>query len=407
MKSFKKIGLLSILSIFTLEVNAFNNENLKPILGKKLFHDKSLSLNKTMSCATCHNPEHAFIDTRFKNSIHPVYGAVSIGDDEVALGGRNTPTISYAKFSPKFHFDHTSKSYVGGQFADGRAKGLARQAMGPPLNPVEMMMPNKESVIKRIKQDPFYRVGFKKLFGKRIFNNTNKAYKSMGKLIASYERSKEISPFDSKYDRFLNCKKEGNNDEFCYIKGEWTEVEKLGMNAFFKSPRSNCRNCHTLKSPFKKRETFTDYKYYNIGVPRNLQLLREKGLPSTHVDHGIYGREDIDDASLDGAFKTPTLRNIAVTAPYMHNGVFKELRTVLAFYIHISNLDENGNSPIPNNPETGMPWGEPEVVNTVRHDILDTTITTPSPITPEQIIDGLEAFFKTLTDKKYEHLLTN
>ena len=432
MKSFKKIGLLSILSIFTLEANSFNNEflmdlekkhinfglfdkseqnfksnkKLKRILGKILFYDKSLSLNKTMSCASCHNPKHAFIDARFKNSLHPVGGAVSIGDDGVALGGRNSPTLSYAKFSPKFHFDHASKSYVGGQFHDGRARGLARQAMGPPLDSNEMMMPNKKSVIKRIEQNPYYRIGFKKVFGKRIFKNNNKAYEAMGKLIASYERSKEFSPFDSKYDRFLECKKRGNNDEFCYIKGKWTEAEKLGMNAFFKSPRSNCRTCHTLKSPFKKRETFTDYKYYNIGVPRNPQLLSKKGLSSTHVDHGIYGREDIDDASLDGAFKTPTLRNIAVTAPYMHNGVFKELRTVLAFYIHISNLDESGNSPIPNNPETGMPWGEPEVENTIRHDILDNTTTTPSPITPEQIIVGLEAFFKTLTDKKYEHLLT-
>lgn len=429
MKSFKKIGLLIIFSMLTLEADPFNNgflvnlekkhikfglfdksnkngdcsnnkRRLKRILGKKLFNDKSLSLNKTISCASCHNPKHAFIDTRFKDSIHPVDGAVSIGDDGVALGGRNTPTISYAKFSPKFHFDHASNSYVGGQFHDGRARGLTRQAMGPPLNLNEMMMPNKKSVIKRIKQDPFYRIGFKKVFGKRIFKNDNKAYKAMGKLIASYEKSKEFSPFNSKYDRFLKCKKRGNNDEFCYVKGEWTEEEKLGMNAFFKAPKSNCRNCHTLESPFKKHETFTDYKYYNIGVPRNQQVLEEKGLSSTHVDHGIYGREDIDDESLDGAFKTPTLRNIAVTGPYMHNGVFKDLRTVIEFYVHISNLDESGNSPIPNNPETAMPWGEPNVENTIRHDILDTL-----PIMPERSIVGMEAFLKTLTDKKYEYLL--
>ena len=106
-------------------------------LGEVLFFDKSISFNKTQSCSTCHNPDTAFVDQR-KNSANQM---VSEGDNPHLHGNRNANTALYAMFSPDFHFDKKIQDYVGGQFWDGRAKDLAEQAGGPPVNPVEMGMP--------------------------------------------------------------------------------------------------------------------------------------------------------------------------------------------------------------------------------------------------------------------------
>ncbi|MFC2364482.1 MAG: cytochrome-c peroxidase, partial [Haemophilus parainfluenzae] len=112
-------------------------------LGEVLFFDKSISFNKTQSCSTCHSPDTAFVDQR-KNSANQM---VSEGDNPHLHGNRNANTALYAMFSPDFHFDKKIKDYVGGQFWDGRAKDLAEQAGGPPVNPVEMGMPDKKAIV--------------------------------------------------------------------------------------------------------------------------------------------------------------------------------------------------------------------------------------------------------------------
>ncbi len=113
---------------------------MKEDLGRVLFFDKNLSKNKTQSCATCHNPEAGFVDTR-DNGINKM---ASLGDDGHSLGDRQAPTASYAMFSPEFHYDKKKKKYIGGQFWDGREATLAAQAGGPPMNPIEMAMPSKK-----------------------------------------------------------------------------------------------------------------------------------------------------------------------------------------------------------------------------------------------------------------------
>lgn len=109
---------------------------------------------------------------------------------------------AYAKFAPDFHFKEDGTP-VGGQFWDGRAKDLAEQAGGPPLNPVEMGMPDKATVVARLQEDEDYVESFKSLFGDDVWSDTDRAYAAMTDAIAAFERTDQFAPFDSKYDRFL------------------------------------------------------------------------------------------------------------------------------------------------------------------------------------------------------------
>lgn len=348
-------------------------------LGQVLFFDVNLSKNRTQSCATCHNPAHGFVDNRET----AVGTAVSLGDDGKSLGDRNAPTASYASFAPRFQRNKAG-DYKGGQFLDGRESNLAGQAGGPPLNPVEMAMPDKALVVERLKENALYLKSFKDLFGDDVFSQTDAVYQAMTESIAAFEKTKLFSPFDSKYDR--------------YIKGEvkLTKQESLGESLFFSQQFTNCNRCHQIKAfPGSYNETFTNYEYHNLGVPVNKALRVANGKGDDFVDHGLLEHPEIDDPKQDGKFKVSTLRNIAVTGPYMHNGVFKDLRTVVLFY------DKFNNSTRTLNPETGKPWATPEVDKNLALEDEEFD----GPALKDSEVDALVAFMKTLTDKRYEHLL--
>lgn len=352
----------------------------KSDLGAQLFFDKSLSKNRTQFCATCHDPARAFTDGRGEG----MKQAVSLGDDNQSLGDRNTPTISYAKLIPKFH-QNKKGEYVGGQFWDGREADLQGQAGGPPLNPIEMGMPDKASVVKRIQENETYVDAFKRLFGDDIFEDSDKAYTAMTQAIAAFEKlDKLFAPFDSKYDRYLRGE------------AELTDEESLGESLFFSQQFTNCNRCHQIKAfPGSMGETFTDSKYHNLGVPVHSKLRELNGKDKDFVDHGLLENPAVDDEKQDGKYRVSTLRNIAVTAPYMHNGVFKDLRTVVLFY------DKFNNSNRKLNPETGEPWKAPEVNKNLALEDKEFQ----APALKDHEVDALVAFMKTLTDKQYEHLL--
>lgn len=355
----------------------------KAELGEMLFFDPSFSLNGTTACATCHDPARSFTDGRDT----PAHGIVSRGDDGHAFGGRNAPMASYALTSPAFHYDEELKEYVGGQFLDGRAATLADQAMGPPLNPVEMMMPDADSVVARIRENPTYEAAFIRLFGTDIFAPSDNphspppAYTAFGLAIEAFEQSDEFASYDSKYDRFLR----GDY--------ELTVLEDLGRTLFFSNNNVSCANCHLLKREDAVEEPFTNHQYRNIGVPRNPALLALGQVAPDYIDHGLLENPAVSDPAMDGRFKSPSLRNVAVTGPYMHNGVFTDLRTVIEFY------DQHNNPDRAVNPETGVPWAEPEVPGTV--DLEDLKAQPMS----DRKVDALVAFLKTLTDARYEPLL--
>ena len=367
--------------------NCQNSSSVDKInLGSRLFFDVNLSLRKTLSCSSCHNPSHAFSDARFqqKGSTNSVNGALSLGDDGVTLGGRNAPTASYAQFTPAFGINADGE-YFGGQFHDGRASTLKDQAKGPFLDKAEMMMPTAQSVVDRVLENPVYITDFKKIFGEDIFDDKLKAYDALAEAIESFEKTEVFAPFDSKYDR----SRLPQSDENYY---EMSLVEKKGYEIFFDSNRTNCVLCHTINSSSESNnELFSNFKYENIGTPKNFEALLARDSSTEKTDLGLGARADVNATSEYGKVRVPTLRNVAVTNPYMSNGIFKELRTVLAFYNHRSGED---NTTL--NPETSKVWEDAEVSQTINHEQLKMELLS------DEELDALEAFLKLLTDKQYE-----
>jgi cytochrome c peroxidase len=372
--------VFAAVSAFALAVATAEQPESKPpatleALGEALFFDTSLSANRTQACASCHDPDFAFTDPR---------GMASPGDDGHSLGDRNAPTAAYASFSPEFHLNGDGE-WIGGQFLDGRAATLEEQAGGPPLNPIEMGMPDKAAVVERLRENPDYEAAFETLFGPGTLDDAEKGYDAMTRAIAAFERTDTFAPFDSRYDRFLRGE------------AELTDQEELGRLLFFSQQFTNCNQCHQLKrSAIDPRETFSDYRFHNIGTPENLALREMNGVEAGTVDEGLLAHPGVDDPAQRGKFRTPTLRNVAVTGPYMHNGVFNDLRTVVLFY----NRYNTKNPDRLINPETGEPFAGPPVPDT-----LSVKELTHGPALDDKRIDALVAFLKTLTDKRYEDLV--
>lgn len=340
-------------------------------LGDKLFHDTSLSKDKTMSCATCHVKESAFVDPRATN----LSLGASLGDDLVSIADINAPTAMYAKFIPNFHFDKEEELFIGGQFLNGRATDLKAQAKQPFLNPVEMNMPDEASVVKRVEENEHYNKELKRLYGNDIFQDTTKTFNAIAETIAKFEKSDIFSPFNSKYDKFLKGK------------AQLTEAETRGLVLF--NGKAECSACHPSDG---KKAQFTDFSYDNLGVPINHALRDANGKGSDFVDNGLYDNPQVSDTTLKGAFRVSTLRNIAVTGPYMHNGLFKDLATVVHFY---NTRDVEGAI----NPETGKVWEKGEVeINKNDEELGDLNLTLQEEA-------DLVSFMETLTDEQFEHLI--
>ena len=336
----------------------------KAALGESLFNDANLSLTRSMSCATCHNPDHAFIDTR-ENLVNR---AVSLGDDALSLGDRNSPTVSYSSFSPAFGVN-AAGNFEGGQFFDGRSSNLTEQAKGPFLNSVEMQMPTEASVVQRVQENQTYIKSMKEIYGESVFDDTAVAYNSIADAIAEFENTDTFKPFDSDFD--------ANNLSASAMRGQ----------NLFRSAAINCARCHEDQPTTNL--VFTNFTYENIGVPANTAV---RALNAHAVDLGLSENPAVNDASRDGKFKVSTLRNIAVTGPYMHNGVFKELKTVVHFY---NTRDVVGAI----NPETNEPWRVAEVNRgLVVNDVGNLGLTDAQE-------DDIVEFLKALTDSKYKHLI--
>ncbi|WP_455205793.1 cytochrome-c peroxidase [Kaarinaea lacus] len=351
----------------------------KEQLGELLYFDENLSINRNQACASCHLPP-AFVDPA--NTADPLNSVVSLGSDITLNGGRNAPSAGYAAFSPFFHWDPVEGLYIGGQFWDGRANTLTDQAKGPFLNPVEMAMPSKESVLRRIASRDNKNRGKYKVLWELVYNvefeqlrepesdvEVNALYDMMADAIAAFEKTRIFSPFTSKFDYFLAGK------------AELTEQELKGRALY--EGKAQCNACHPSKPMLAPDGSvmpplFTDFTYDNIGVPKSQNPL----IVDNPVDLGLGGRPDIAARDSSGAelgkHKVMSLRNIAVTPPYAHNGFFTSLEDIVHFY---NTRDVS---------EAGWPAAEvPENVNTNELGDLG--------LTPEEEAD-IVAFLKTLTD---------
>jgi cytochrome c peroxidase len=373
-------GLIALWSTFGI-ANAAPAASDTPALadfGRALFFDPNLSATRTQSCASCHDPSRAFSDGRDNG----VGAAVSIGADGRALGDRNAPSITYAALVPPFTREEDGRS-IGGLFRDGRAHDLTDQAGQPMLNPIEMGMRDVGSVAARVREKAAYVATIEALFGAGTPDSDDAVFAAIESAIAAYEQTAEFVAFDSRYDRFLAGQE------------QLTREEELGRMLFFSS-LTNCASCHVLDTAAPRtREAFTGHRYFNIGVPVNAAVRALNGR-APGADLGLRANPQVTDDAQTGKFRVPTLRNVAVTAPYMHNGVFRRLATVVHFYNQYLAASARNAT----NPETGLPWGPAEVPATVDHELLRAG----QPMDDARVT-AIVAFLRTLTDKRFEPLL--
>jgi len=333
----------------------------KERLGKLLFFEESLSTPPGQACSACHAPEIAFADPETELP-------VSRGARPGLYGNRNDMPAAYAAFVPPLHFDEEEDVWVGGLFWDGRVNTLAEQAQGPPLNPLEMANPDTSTVAEKLRALSYAGL-FEEVYGPDALSNPGTAYSHMADAIEAFEKTPEVSPFTSKYDHWLDGE------------AELSEQEQRGLILFEAEDKGNCAACHpSTPAEDGSPPLFTDFTYDNLGVPRNPENpfyslppeLNPDGF--SFVDLGLG--QTVNDPAQNGKFRVPTLRNVAVTPPYMHNGVFKTLFTVVAFY-NTRNLTE---------------WPVPEVSENVNDEELGALGLT------NQEVEDLVAFMQTLTD---------
>src|SRR5512139_3905018 len=240
----KKIVLIGLVVLLVGAGIAFA-QGLTPQekLGKKLFFDTNLSDPPGQSCAACHAPNVGW--TGPDPAIN-AGGAVYEGAVPGRFGNRKPPAAAYAGESPILHFDGTN--WVGGMFWDGRATGwtlgdpLAEQALGPFLNPLEQNNASPQVVIDKVLASSYADLFL------QVCTDPATAYECVGRAIAAYERSAEVSQFTSKYDYWLKGQ------------AKLTGQERLGLELFY--GKAKCANCHVPPN-------FTDFTYDNLGAPKN------------------------------------------------------------------------------------------------------------------------------------------
>jgi cytochrome c peroxidase len=296
-------------------------------LGKQLFFEKALSASGAMSCATCHDPQHAY---------GPSNGlAVQLGGPDMNLQGtRAVPSLRYKEYTPPFaelldNPDGVSAPGPGGGFTwDGRAATLAEQALVPLLSPVEMANANAAAVIERVLASPSAAL-FRRVFAADPKRAPEAALNAVGNALQAFQlEDPSFHPYSSKYDLFVGNK----------LGGELSAAEVRGMKLFSAPDKGNCTSCHFPGAGLNGSSAmFTDYSYEAIGVPRNTAL--PVNAEAAYYDLGVCGPARGDHKPLPGApnalcalFKTPTLRNVSTRRAFFHNGVLHSLEQVLRFY---------------------------------------------------------------------------
>jgi cytochrome c peroxidase len=411
------------------------------ILGKLLMYDKQLSIGRNEACAFCHMPESGFAGPISElNATTVAYP----GSVRTRFSQRKPQTIAYAPFAPALHYNVGQGDFVGGNFWDMRATGTrldnpaAEQAQAPPLNPVEMGLPDSACAVYRLSQRP-YRSLFEAVWGKQSFAiawpsdvgttcNTpasssdqtllqldatqrgiaRATFDGIALSIAAFEASPEVGPFSSKFDAVMAKK-----DKF-------TAQEQLGYDLF--RGKARCNECHRDGGPGEE-PLFTDFTASNLGVPANRRMpYYAEDKPdrqgyvanpsgSAFIDLGVGGflagayqlSGDLNPNAawrvyapgFDGKMKVPTLRNVdkrpypSFVKAYMHNGYFTSLKDVVHFY----NTRDVLRRCAPNDPgERVSCWPAPEVVTNVNKRQLGNL-----GLSDEEE-NALVAFMQTLTD---------
>jgi len=408
------------------------------LLGRIIFYDQELSVNRNESCSFCHMPETGF--TGPVSALNQTTVAYP-GSVRTRFSGRKPQSHTYASFSPVLHYNPEQGDFVGGKFWDMRATGLrldsalAEQAQGPPLDPVEMGLIDPACMVYRMSQRP-YRSMAERLWGAQSFAvhwpaNTSEVcdrpgpasdrdplplhlgaidrgvaqttFDRIAEAIAAFEGSPEVNPFSAKYDYVMAGK------------AKFTPEEKAGYE-LFQSKTTHCNECHRDGGPGEE-PLFTDFTASNLGLPRNAALpFYQENAPDQfgytanpnsvkYVDPGVGGflagplNPNRDWAAMSksflGKYKTPTLRNVDkrpradFVKAYMHNGYLKSLKEVVHFY---NTRDALPRCKPGDSGEKVTCWPAPENPDTINRKQLGDL-----KLTGEQE-DLLVAFLKTLTD---------
>lgn len=344
-------------------------------LGEKLFRETAISSTGKMACITCHDPKfaHAAPDTR----------SVPAGANSGTEAGRQSPTLRYLKYNTPFYFAKDGTP-TGGFTWDGRAISHADQAKGPLLSPNEMANKNLEEVVTKLAKSASA-AEFARIFGSDIFTRPADAYSRLLFAIQKYQKEDpDFAPFSSKFDKWTRGQ------------AQLTAAEIRGWALFNNPKKGNCAACHTSQPANGVPPLFTDFTYDVLGVPRNPEI--KGNADANYYDLGICGPTRTDLANrqdLCGAFKVPTLRNVAKTPPYFHNGAIKTLRDAVKFYVTRDT-----------NPELWYPNGQKfNDLPSQYHKNVNTTeapynrVAGDYPALDDNEIDDVVTFLNTLSDE--------
>jgi cytochrome c peroxidase len=297
-------------------------------LGRVLFFDKSLSVSGRQSCASCHDPAHAWGP--------PNAWPVQMGGPALKSAGvRAVPSLTYQQSVPAFteHFaetdgdDSVDQGPAGGRNWDGRALSAHDQASVPLLSPFEMGNVDSATVVARLRRSS-NAPRVRDVFGDHVLDadasHEALAWNGLRLALEVFQQSPtEFYPYDSKYDAFLRRRT------------TLSASEARGLVLFNDTSKGNCAQCHPSAIKSGAFPQFTDYGFIALGVPRNAKI--SANADRRWVDLGLCGplRTDLSDRDeYCGLFKTPSLRNVAVRQTFFHNGAMHSLKEVLAFYVN-------------------------------------------------------------------------
>lgn len=317
--------------------------------GKRIFVDTSLSEPAGQGCISCHQPRSAFADP------NPVSSGAVAGRH----GKRNSPSLMYAALIPGFAYeeivaDDGSEAFAweGGLFHDGRARDLFEQVQQPFLDSNEMNLPNEAALAKRLRKTN-YASKFRQWIGQENWQDDTRLTYHAYRALVEFLKQPLFRPFDARIDQHFD----GNETAL-------TAAERRGLKIF--QNEGKCADCHFLQPTHWEKPLLSDFGYDNLGVPSR----GEK-------DPGLGGRTHNADEL--GQFRAPSLRNVQLTAPYMHNGSIATLREVIEFY--------NKRDIEPKR------WGPTDYPETVNHDDMGKLNLT------NQQVDDLLALMDAFTDR--------
>lgn len=365
----------------------FSPAPARAALGRQVFFDTRLSEPAGTSCASCHDPAQGFAGNQGSRI------GVAIGSRPDLVGRRNVPSALYAAYVPALFFyqddDAPAPTPFGGLFTDGRVDTVAELVRHPLRNPLEMHNRSDGDIARKLRTAP-YADGFRRAFGPEVFKSTASTLAALGAAMDAFLQSREMAPFSSRYDAWVQGR------------AKLTPQELRGLKLFKDPDRGNCASCHKFNETSTKpaRSLFTDFGYDAIAVPRNRAIPANRD--PRHFDDGLCAtgraRGWTDPDQWCGYFRTPSLRNVAVRERYMHNGVFSDLRDVVAFYATRSI-----------EPERWYKGGRQFDDVAPRHQGNVNVATMPynrrkgmKPALDDADIDAIVAFLRTLTDAPFE-----